>query len=80
MTNIEVGLWTNLDIVAQNFLSLATYVVYSVLSIALQIELPLCFTPTLHFLTFAAYSTTELIMIMLPILLTPMPTAPEKFA
>jgi hypothetical protein len=43
--NIEVGLWTNLDIVAQNFfLFLATYVVYSVLLIALQIELPLRFT------------------------------------
>ena len=79
MTNIEVGLWTNLDIVAQNFfLFLATYVVYSVPSIALQIELPLRFTPTLHSLTFAAYSITEFIMIMLPILLSPMPTASEN--
>jgi len=79
VTNIEVGLWMNLDIVAQKFfLFLATYVVYSVLLIALQLELPLRFTPTLHSLVFAAYSITEFIMTMLPIPLSHMPTASEN--
>jgi hypothetical protein len=68
----------NLDIVAQNLFSfLATYVVYSVPSIALPIELPLRFSPTLHSLIFAAYSITEFIMDMLPILQNPMPTTSE---